>query len=238
MGRGCCKAGNALRIDVVGGWRAHQEVSLEACCKCSLSLRLLRLVAFEEWKCLSPREMSGHNEIYEAFLYVGQILERTVRHQASSGLVQCRRHSHKRTSCWEARTSKETAGVAETSCKESLVEMPIACSCSSVPTGINTVRFDIIPQQPIGNVPNTRLRVLARTITSGPEQTNNKFRHLPFAPLCTLCGLRAANAPRLHRASSSSRDDNPAVVQTKHQCIAQRFGRESKNHSLLANTPC
>eukprot|EP00913_Durusdinium_trenchii_P001783 g1651.t1 len=26
---------------------------------------------------------------------------------------------------------------------------------------INTVRFDIIPQQPIGNVPNTRLRVLA-----------------------------------------------------------------------------
>lgn len=38
-------------------------------------------------------------------------------------------------------------------------------SCISCPAvqlrGINTVRFDITPQQPIGNVPNTRLRVLA-----------------------------------------------------------------------------
>ena len=60
--------------------------------------------------------------------------------------------------------------------------------------GINTVRFDITPQQPIGNVPNTRLRVLV-----GNSRKPSDLFDVAFLQV-------RSNMPRHHQGLWSSSD--------------------------------
>eukprot|EP00434_Breviolum_minutum_P006551 symbB.v1.2.005781.t4/scaffold289.1/size287290/26 len=67
-----------------------------------------------------------------------------------------------RVELWEEEASKPVAATRGIQGMEVSGPMQAALSQENQLLGsINTVRFDITPQQPIGNVPNTRLRVLA-----------------------------------------------------------------------------